>query len=1073
MKIRLLLATLLFASLRVFAYGDQDQDKNHPEVRWYTSETTHFRFFYEKGLRKAAEACASRAEAVYPEITALYGWAPAGKTDFLVYDEDYSNGWAIASLNTMAIWDADLGFELRGTHDWIRDVVAHEFSHVVSIQQGAKAPPWISELELGWDDGSDHPFTSSGWLLWSLDPYSMSMAEGTAQWTSLKMGGDHWDTHRAMIQRVAADADSLLPWSQMGAFSGTGLDYERVYGQGFSLMRFIEETRGPDFAGKWWKALSSWPAQTPDAAWKSLTGQDIRVLWSEWRDSSKALARREIQAASPLVEGRKLFGNAFNCRSPLWWNDTLILFSSNRGSDFQINSLWAYDLHPRDTSDRSWVVAPVIRSPFTVDTAARKVWFHSGREDDSRGRPVLDIYTAVLHPERKDSTRFTADPKPAQKRLTRSMHAFCPAVHGDSMAVVVRDRMAFHVQILPSDGSGAGRVLYPLPDSSGNEPDQPVFAVQWAPDGKTLAVDRFDGTLRRVDLVDRAGHLLSRAGDSASEWRDPAFSPDGKWLYLSSDRTGIFDLYRQDPSTGKVEQVTSVKGGAFQPAPSPDGKRLAFVAWGTDGYSLQILDTLHPFAPRIAAKSETPADTAPVQETWDLASREQPYSSIPDRALLSPILYAQRTPPLFGYEGSQWKAMAGARAQILDPARVNSLVFLGLLDLGNGFDYLGLDQPNLMNPRQEKVFLVGWENRSWWPTLYTEASWQNLRGQDTSSVEAVAPGEPRVQITQPWAMQVSSVVAGARYSLTQNQKVHAELSWTGYDFNLYDADFRFNAYSALAPTVFWTYLSQQEQGLDKLADQRGTFARIQASSEFSDLQRSGTFDSVFIQDANGAVTARTVSSTVNRVSADIREAVANPLWDDQTFEFDAQASGILNWQSQADTLSDFYLEGLSVPGYPDFVPGQTETRTFQGRHTAYFRLATRFPLVHIRGGGWIWFFDDWSAGASAQAGRAWNGDWYDPGLSLRAQAWDYARSVTWETRLSGRIHSAYPFHLSLAFSRALDNPGGLHQGDVRIFGAPTGATRVEFGVNTGLDEWAIIDQPLRRLGLLPEPRRLW
>jgi len=46
-------------------------------------------------------------------------------------------------------------------------------------------------------------------------------------------------------------------------------------------------------------------------------------------------------------------------------------------------------------------------------------------------------------------------------------------------------------------------------------------------------------------------------------------------------------------------------------------------------------------------------------------------------------------------------------------------------------------------------------------------------------------------------------------------------------------------------------------------------------------------------------------------------------------------------------------------------------------------------------------------------------------------------------------------------------------GDVRIFGAPTGATRVEFGVNTGLDEWAIIDQPLRRLGLLPEPRRLW
>src|ERR1035437_5571209 len=101
MTIRHLSAILLCVCGPLFAYGDEEQDRNHPEIRWFTSETEHFRFHYEKGLRKAAEACASRAEAVYPEITSLYGWAPAGKTDFLVYDEDYSNGWAIASLNTM------------------------------------------------------------------------------------------------------------------------------------------------------------------------------------------------------------------------------------------------------------------------------------------------------------------------------------------------------------------------------------------------------------------------------------------------------------------------------------------------------------------------------------------------------------------------------------------------------------------------------------------------------------------------------------------------------------------------------------------------------------------------------------------------------------------------------------------------------------------------------------------------------------------------------------------------------------------------------------------------------------
>ena len=804
-----------------------------------------------------------------------------------------------------------------------------------------------------------------------------------------------------------------------------------------------------------------------------MTGQDAQSLWSEWRDSSKALARREIQAASPLVEGRKLFGDAFNTNTPRWWNDTLLLFSSNRGSDFQINSLWAYDLHPRDTAKRSWVVAPAIRSRFSLDTASRTVWFHSGREDDSRGRPVLDIYRANLKPGREDSAKFVADPKPEQKRITRERHAFAPSFRKDSLAVVVRDHQAFRVEILSASDSAHPRVVYPLPDSSESTADQPIFSAEWSPDGKALAVDRFDGKLRRVDLVDASGRFLSRAGDSLHEWRDPSFSPDGKSLYLSSDRTGIFDLYRQDLSTGKLEQLTSVKGGAFQPVASPDGKRLAFVAWGLDGFSLQLLDSIRSFPLRTeAAPAAAVSDSAPPQVTWDLSGGETPYSPIPDRALVSPILYAQRTPPLFGYEGSQWKVLGGGRAQILDPARRNTVVFMGLMDLGHGFDYQQFDQPNLMNPRQEKVFLAGWENRSWWPTLYTEASWQNLRGQDTSSVEADT-GSRRVPVVQPWAMQVSNLVAGARYSFTKNQKIHGELSWTGYDFNLYDGDFRFQAYSALSPSLFWTYLDKEEGGEDKLADQRGTFARVQVASEFSDLQRSGTFSEVFVQQANGAITARTVSSTVNRVSADLRKSIANPLWEDQSLEFDAQASGILNWTSQVDTLNDFYLEGLSIPGYPDFVPGRTEKRLFQGEHTAYFRLATRFPLVHIRGGAWIWFFDDWSAGASAQAGRAWSGSWYNTDRSARSQAWDYSRSVSWETRVSGRIHSAYPFHLSLGFSRALDQPQGIRQETVRAFGVPTGATRVEFGLNTGLDEWAIIDQPLRRLGLLPAPRRLW
>ncbi|MBK8802993.1 MAG: PD40 domain-containing protein [Fibrobacteres bacterium] len=1057
-----------FLAIHAWSYGDQEQDRNHPEVQWFTSETPHFRFHYEAGLRPAAEACAARAEAVYPILTELFGHEPSAKTEFLVFDEDYSNGWAIASLNTMAIWSSDMGFELRGSKDWIRDVVAHEFTHVVSIQAGAKAKPWLSELQLGWDDASDRATTSGGWLLWSLSPYSMAMAEGASQWGSERTGGDAWDSHRAMIQRTAAQSDSLLSWSRMGTFSGSGLDGERVYGQGYSLVRHIERTRGAEWIPKWWRELSKWKSQTPGGAWKSLTGQSGAELWNEWRDSAKSIARREIEAAKPLVQGRRLFGEAFHTQWPRWWNDTLLLFSSNRGSDFQVNSLWAWDLGDKDTTKRSWVVAPVIRTRVGLDTAGKRVWFHSGREDDSRGRPVLDLYQASVR--QGENGQLEADAKPKQKRVTRELHAFAPDFHGDSLLTVVRDLVDFRLRVVPVDSSGPGRELYP---GAGNSSGGTIFGAVWSPGGDTVAIDRFDGRSRRVDLLDRKGNFLVRIGDSLADWRTPTFSPDGRQIVLASDRTGIFNLYRHKLSSGALEQLTSEPGGAFQPAVSPDGKRLAYIAWDRDGYGLNLLDSIVPIGVR-PERIKT-AITPPLQESWDLSGGETPYFPVPTRFLLSPILFAQRAQPMFGEEGLRWKGLAGARFQALDPVRRNTVVLLGLLDVGNGFDYVQLDQPTFLNPRQEKMFLAGWENRSLVPTIFAEAGWQNVRGQDTSSTYSDDSRDTvaRKRIVQPWALEVGSLLAGARWSVTRNQKLHGEISWAGYEFNLYEGvPFRFPAYSSWAPAAMWTYLSKDMAADESMADQRGVFARVKVSHEISKLQRSGSFSEVFQQNANGSVTVKTASTDLQRAMVDLRLAVGNPLWEEQSFELDVQGSGILHWQSDADTLNDFYLEGLSIPGYPAFAAGKGEERLFQGTRSAYTRLATRFPLVKMRNGFWIWFFDQWSAGASVQAGRAWRGDVWDFDASPREQFFDFSRSWTVETRLAGRIHSAYPFHLSVGLSRALDQPKGLTQKTATIFGIPTFAHRIEFGLNTGLDEWAIIDQSLRRLGLLPAPRRL-
>jgi hypothetical protein len=57
-------------------------------------------------------------------------------------------------------------------------------------------------------------------------------------------------------------------------------------------------------------------------------------------------------------------------------------------------------------------------------------------------------------------------------------------------------------------------------------------------------------------------------------------------LFFSSDRTGIANLYAIDLETEAVWQVSNVLGGAFQPSPHPDGSKIAFQSFSTNGQDI-------------------------------------------------------------------------------------------------------------------------------------------------------------------------------------------------------------------------------------------------------------------------------------------------------------------------------------------------------------------------------------------------------------------------------------------------------------------------------------------------------
>ncbi|MCK7524862.1 MAG: hypothetical protein MZV64_48280 [Ignavibacteriales bacterium] len=52
------------------------------------------------------------------------------KFTYVIKDiDDYSNGATYFFDNKIEIWTSALDFDLRGAHNWLRNVISHEFTH--------------------------------------------------------------------------------------------------------------------------------------------------------------------------------------------------------------------------------------------------------------------------------------------------------------------------------------------------------------------------------------------------------------------------------------------------------------------------------------------------------------------------------------------------------------------------------------------------------------------------------------------------------------------------------------------------------------------------------------------------------------------------------------------------------------------------------------------------------------------------------------------------------------------------------------------------------------------------------
>ncbi len=961
---------------------------NSPELRWKTFETDHFIIHYYDEVEWTARKVASIADEIYVQVTELYEHKLKTKTNIVVRDDhDLSNGFAVYNLGWVTIWASPSTLSLRGRHDWVRGVLTHEFAHVVSLEASSGAGSLIEGIRIGGiGNGNTKENTDLGaTALIPTHPYYRWWAEGTAQIDTTSLGYDAWDTHRDMLLRSATLENNLLSFNQMRNigirehFGG-----ELVYNQGYSFLLWLNETYGKKANRKIAnQAAKHWHLDF-DTNLEKAIGKPAKTLDREWRAHLKEMYEAQIKALpDPIIEGTRI--DVINQREAEEDAQTQTEVNDQPYADGVLN------FYPRFSPDGHWfgwisssfLKLQYLDQPFNLaassteplelefrakfyswDPTSSKLVLSRRRANVLGKYRVFDLYlvdlaqviqlrkTYVQNFERakneEKQQNLTSNYKdelddidPTPHRLSTHLRAthLAWSPNGKWIAYAQNKDGHRHLKAITPDGSVTKDLL-----AIGG--DAEILDPAWSPNGEKLAVMLFNHDQSDIWILNADGSnpvplTLDRYDD-----REPVFTPDGKGIVFSSDRSGIYQLYYLPLSEKKrfvPFPITNVETGAFMPHIPSKGNDMLYVRFSSFGFKPYRLP-VPSFSPQLEANARidssaeqqlTPEDFPPLE-----SHRYFPWPR--------PI----RIFPSIMWENDQIKA--GLALQVSDYLEEHNFTALGLF--GSETDY----QLSYLNQ------MFWWDMKASYTAYIRDNAFTFINDGDGIADEPEGVLRDNIQFIQAGISQDFRFDSGFpgdhRFSVTYDRRfVDRRVGFPLYLGNQIDTEFRLLTNDGVtAEWNFERYKDKRKRDGD-INPQRLTRASLTYSFVHTDLY-SGQDPNYFYHE---------VTANFQRY---FKLGFKDPWWEHHTFWFNVTGG----WKSKnVDINDEFYLGGrlnfrafgeissnTLFYGYEDFsISGET-----------MLLLSTGYTFPIARELDWKWsilYVDAIFASLFAEVGNAW------------------------------------------------------------------------------------------------------